>query len=244
MRDDSNRAVSGEHVPERVTVALVSGTALYNVAQNVVLPAWTYTPVNGLATGVLLKIADLLGISRTELGASREDLRRGVPRGLLLGSLAVLAVGIAVAWPTTRVVFNDARVVGIGFGAALFEALVRIPIGTALFEETLFRGVLLAWLARRTSQTRAIIVSSVLFGLWHALPTWMLTSLYQDGAIRDSGVVESIGAIAAGVVLTAMVGAWLAWLRLRTNSLATPIIVHAAANSSAYLAAYIVAHWM
>jgi len=36
----------------------------------------------------------------------------------------------------------------------------------------------------------------------------------------------------------------LAWLRLRTDSLAAPVLVHVAANSASYLAAFAIARWL
>ena len=97
---------------------------------------------------------------------------------------------------------------------------------------------------RRTSTFRAIVGSSVLFGLWHAIPTGRAISLYQDGAIRDAGALASIGVIVGGVIVAGVVGAGLAWLRLRTSSLATPVIVHGLANSSSYVAAFAVGRWL
>lgn len=230
--------------PRRVTATLVSGTAAYNVAQNVILPLWSYLPLNAAATLGLFKLAGWLGLTRDELGSDRTHLRRGIRVGVSLGAVTALGIAAAVAIPGLRSLFRDGRVVGVGLGGAFFQVLIRIPIGTALFEETLFRGVLFAWLRRRTSTLRATVGSSVLFGLWHVLPAGETISLYQDGALRDAGAIASIGAIAGGVVASGMVGAGLVWLRLRTNSLATPIIVHAVANSASYLGAFAIARWL
>ena len=56
-------------------------------------------------------------------------------------------------------------------GSRVFNPLVRIPFGTVLLEETLFRGVLLALALRRWSVATAVIVTSAIFGLWHVVPT-------------------------------------------------------------------------
>ncbi len=230
--------------PEQVTAALVSGTAAYNVAQNVILPSWSYVPLNTAATVGLFKLAGRLGLTRDEVGSDRAHLARGIRIGASLGAVTVIGIAAAVAIPGTRSLFRDGRVIGVGVGGALFQALIRLPVGTALFEETLFRGVLFAWLRRRTSTLRAAVGSSVLFGLWHALPAWSTISLYQEGAIRDAGAAASVGVVVGGVVASGMAGAGLVWLRLRTNSLAAPVIVHAAANSASYLAAFAIARWL
>jgi len=54
------------------------------------------------------------------------------------------------------------------------------------------------------------------------------------------GLLVGIG----GVVITGIVGAGLAWLRLRTDSLAAPVLVHIAANSASYFAAFAIARWL
>lgn len=244
MGADTGRSTPAERDSGGITAALISGTAAYNVAQNLLLPAWSYLPLNAAATVGLFRLADRLGLTRDEVGADRAHLAGGIRIGLLLGAVTLMAIGVAVAIPSTRSLFKDGRVIGVGIGAALFQALIRIPIGTALFEEVLFRGVLLGWLRRRTSTGRAIVGSSVLFGLWHALPAWSTISVYQTGAIRDAGAAASVGVVVGGVVITGMVGAGLAWLRLRTDSLAAPVLVHIAANSASYFAAFAIARWL
>ena len=68
--------------------------------------------------------------------------------------------------------------------------------------------------------------------------------MYQTGAIRNAGVVASVGVVVGGVILTGMVGVGFAWLRLRTKSLAAPVLVHAVANSASYLGAFAIARWL
>lgn len=244
MGADFGQPPPGEQGSGQLTTALVSGTAAYNVAQNLILPAWSYLPLNAAATAGLFRLADRLGLTRDEIGADRSHLARGIRVGVLLGVVILIGIGAAVAIPVTRSLFEDGRVIGVGLGGALFQGLIRIPIGTALFEETLFRGVLLAWLIRRTSTGRAILGSSVMFGLWHALPAWSTISVYQTGAIRDAGAAASVGVVVGGVILTGMVGVGFAWLRLRTRSLAAPVLVHAIANSASYLGAFAIARWL
>ena len=57
-----------------------------------------------------------------------------------------------------------------------YESLARIPVGTAVFEEVAFRGVLPGLIARTTTEPAAVGLSSLLFGLWHVLhiPVFML----------------------------------------------------------------------
>ena len=56
-----------------------------------------------------------------------------------------------------------------GFDRWFIPAL-RIPIGTTVFEELLFRSVLFALLVRLRDVCVAVIMSSIVFGLWHVAP--------------------------------------------------------------------------
>jgi uncharacterized protein len=86
-----------------------------------------------------------------------------------IGAVAVvLAAGAAL--PLTRHAFRDTRY-RLGYGSALLTALVLVPVGTVLLEEVAFRGVLWGLLRRVRGTATATIVSSLLFGLWHVLPS-------------------------------------------------------------------------
>jgi membrane protease YdiL (CAAX protease family) len=63
--------------------------------------------------------------------------------------------------------------------AALLTAFIVVPLGTVLLEEVAFRGVLLGLVRRHRSATWASITSSVLFGLWHILPSLRLNHANQ-----------------------------------------------------------------
>jgi hypothetical protein len=100
--------------------------------------------------------------------------------------------------------------------------VVRIPIGTALVEEIVFRGVLLGSLLH-AGTAQAVIASSIAFGLWHLAPTSIL--------VRTNRLNAAV--VPAGIALTAVAGAFLGWLRIETGSLAAPFLVHALVNSLA-----------
>ena len=89
--------------------------------------------------------------------------------------------------------------------------LVAVLLAPAV-EELFFREVLLVRALAGTSRALAISVTAVGFGLFHM----------------------TAGGIALVLTLTFM-GAVLAWLRLRTGSLAAPFLVHALNNAVALL---------
>ncbi|MDP9441905.1 MAG: CPBP family intramembrane metalloprotease [Actinomycetota bacterium] len=201
----------------------------HNLVGNLVLPPGLYVPVNLGVAGVLVAVAAANRVSAEELGLARSSVKRG----LALGAVAffviasVLVVGALV--PATRRLFADDRVAGFtGWGAA-YQALVRIPLGTVVLEEVAFRGVLLALLNRVTTPAAAVASSSMVFGLWHIVPT--------VEALRTNRVAPGVLPVAAAVLATAVAGAVFCWLRLRSGSLVAPALAHVATNSVALVIA-------
>jgi membrane protease YdiL (CAAX protease family) len=219
-------------------IAVVVGVlSLRNLAGERLIPPEWYVPVNLAVAGFLVLAAWRSGLSAADLGLARARM----PAGLGVGAVvAVATAGVIVAgaaMPWTRSLFEDQRLAAVdGLGELAYQALVRVPLGTVVLEEVAFRGVLLALVAKRWSTGVAVVVSSVLFGLWHVHPT-------LDGlAANDlaTGLPSRMATVAAAVVLTGVAGALLCGLRLATDSLAAPVVVHATMNSVATLAAYIV----
>jgi membrane protease YdiL (CAAX protease family) len=110
--------------------------------------------------------------------------------------------------------------------------LLVIPLGTVLFEETIFRGVLLAVLLARYPRRTAILGSAAAFGLWHLVPAVSAA----DGA----STIAAIGTVAGTIAVTTVAGVLFAWLRMRSGSLLAPILAHVATNSFAYVGAVVV----
>jgi uncharacterized protein len=236
----SNRA------PEIAGIALL---ALHNVAVHRVLTPPGDALLNLAAAGGLCALAVGTGATAADLGMTA----RAAPAGLRLGAVAGLAAAGAVAagarWAPARRLFADERIVAARTGEAVYNVALRIPLATALGEEVLFRGALLALLRRGRATTEAVALTSLLFGAWHLLPAF-------DGLTRRSGRAPVDGArprpsgnaprwsgarrraarVAGHALATAGAGTALAWLRLRSGSVAAPIVVHATVNATGYLA--------
>src|SRR5215831_13692810 len=109
---------------------------------------------------------------------------------------ALAAAATAGGWvliasvPATRPVLGDDRIRGLSGREVAYQVLVRIPLGTVLWEETAFRGVLQAALGRVMPGPAAIAVTSCIFGIWHVGPT--------AAALRINGLADR-GRILAGV---------------------------------------------
>ena len=149
----------------------------------------------------------------------------------------VAGIGLAARAPDTASYFDDARVLRTSRRRAVYETAIRIPIGTALGEELLFRGALLGAVRPPSTRPRAQSrISSLLFGLWHVLPTLHSVADNPPEGHRRRRHARSASSPATLPRPTAA-GVAFATLRLRSRSVLTPVIVHAAINSAAFIAA-------
>jgi membrane protease YdiL (CAAX protease family) len=195
-----------------------------------------YVRLNAGATGTALAAAALSGLTPTDLGIGRGRWLPGrLGRGLAAGAGTCWLLIAAV--PATRPLLGDQRAAGLSGRDVAYQALIRIPIGTALWEETAFRSVLQAALSRVLPGTAAIAVTSGVFGAWHIRPT--LQALRANGLAGDRR--RAIAGTFAGCAATAAGGALLSWLRARSGRLADTLLLHAAVNSGGLIAAHAVA---
>jgi len=140
---------------------------------------------------------------------------------------------LAAAMPMTRGFFNDTRVPADAPGwERLYQTVIRIPVGTVVFEELAFRGVLLAVLCRRLPLRAAVAVNSALFGLWHIVPT--LSTAAANGI---EGLVR-VSLVAGSVLATAVGGVVFCALRIRGRHVLAPAMLHVAFNDVGYLLAW------
>jgi len=195
-----------------------------------------YVRLNLGATGAALAAAKLSGLTPEDLGLGRG---RWLPGRLGCG----LAAGAGACWlliaavPATRPLVGDQRAAGLSGRDVAYQALIRIPVGTALWEETAFRGVLQAALRRVLPDTAAIAVTSGVFGAWHIRPT--LQALRANGLAGRRG--RAVAGVTAGVAATTAGGVLFSWLRERSGSLTAPILLHVATNSGGLVTALAVA---
>lgn len=220
-------------------VAILALTGYANVIANQVLNPWWHIPFNLGILGVALAIARNAGVTVPALGFCRDRIRRGLAVGGVVMGVIGLGILIGVAIPATREFFYDDRVIERSTWVVLFDALIRIPIATAFYEETLFRGVLFGMLVRRWAPLWAAVASNLLFGLWHILPTLNTLETNPAGGMLDGFTGIALAAIGS-VLGTAVAGFGFLWLRLRANSTVAPVLAHIATNSFALLAALFV----
>ncbi|WNV73663.1 type II CAAX prenyl endopeptidase Rce1 family protein [Geodermatophilus sp. DSM 44513] len=193
----------------------------------------SYVVANVAAAAVLLAAARASGLSWAELGLARRRLAAGARWGGACAAVVAAGYATALAVPALRPLLADGRVARLDGAELAVAALVRIPLGTVLWEEVAFRAVLLAALARLLPRAAAIGVSAAVFGLWHVRPTL--------GALAANDLADGPAARAVAVLLaclaTAAAGVLFAVLRERSGSLLAPALLHLATNTLGLLVA-------
>lgn len=220
----------------RFAVVLAGALLAWNSVVHVLPGASAaYVPLNLAAAGVVVGAARSHGLTWSDLGLSRDRMGAGARLGGVCAAIVAGALGIAAAVPALHPLLDDARVRSLGPGDVAYHALVRVPLGTVLFEELAFRGALLGAFARTLDWTRAAVASSVVFGLWHVRPT---LGLIDANDVVDDPLARA-GLVAVAVVATTAGGMFFCLLRARSDSTVAPIVAHTATNSLGILASAI-----
>jgi membrane protease YdiL (CAAX protease family) len=213
-----------------VVTAVAAALAAYSIAAATVLDGAGRVGTALLLVAGLTVIARRAGIGLTEIGFT--NVREGLRWGLAFGVPLAVAIVLLSLVRLPEDPFASGPYGQMSVWEVLFRAAIRIPIGTALFEEYLFRGLLLALLLRRSTPVQALVVSSLLFGAWH-IPL-ALTNADAGGPLHHASVILPVT-----FAVTFAAGALLAWLRIRSGSLLAPFLVHALVNSTALVAAHL-----
>jgi uncharacterized protein len=197
------------------------------------LPRRAYVPANATAAVALLAAARARGTSWSELGLDPRRLASGARYGGTCAAVVGAGYAAALALPALRPLLADARITGLGRWELAERVLVRIPVGTVLWEEVAFRGVLPPALHRVLPRRAADAAAAALFGLWHVAPT--LEGLALNGV--GTGPARRAGLVAAACLGTAGVDVLFTGLRRRSGSLLAPALLHLAANDLGTVAA-------
>ncbi len=143
-------------------------------------------------------VAALSRTSADELGL--RNAAAGLKWGAAASAIPVLGSAVVAAVPALR------RRVRPSEDELAEWVLFRIPVGTVLTEELLFRGVL---------DAASPALSPIFFGLWHIHPA---------RAAGDTVLGTVLATTAAGVVFS--------WLRARSGSVLAPALLHYFLNAS------------
>ena len=225
----------------RIFWATVVALVAFNIARGVGAFGG-FADVISVVLAVLLTIAALrFGMSSGELGLSRSTIGRGVLWGLGAFAVVLIVIVVAALIPATSEFLNDSRA-DVSGSRLLFELVVGIGLGTVLPEELIFRGVLLGSAVKQWGTRLGMVAASLVFGLWHVFPTLSTAGGNEQFAQADSTAMGKVGLVAGAVFATAVAGLVFSWLRLRSRSLAAPMIAHLSTNGVALTVAWFVAH--
>lgn len=118
-----------------------------------------------------------------------------------MGTVAIAAFVIAASRHARRIA--DRRVAHLKGRGIAYYLFLRIPLGTAVVEEDLFRRVLLAmWRAVVASQIIAASCAAVAFGPWHMATTVAAVRINE----ADAPAKRVRSALAGAVVIDVGIG--------------------------------------
>ncbi|MFD8950469.1 CPBP family intramembrane glutamic endopeptidase [Streptomyces xanthophaeus] len=240
--DDTGRR--HPRLPRRIgTWPAVGVTVAVLAAANLALNRWTgpwglVTAV--VVSGLLLGVLRWAGGTLADAGLARGTLARGARWALVLIGLVGFVYLAGALLPATRGLFEDRRYEAMDGGEVMLRVFVLVPVGTVLVEEIAFRGVLYGLVRRAGGAVRATVVSSLLFGLWHVLPSLHLATAKPavNSVVGDSGL-GTVLAVLGAVLFTAAAGVLFCELRRRSGSLLAPMGLHWAVNAFGYLVGYL-----
>lgn len=151
--------------------------------------------------------------------AARAGLQVGDPRGIAWSAAFAIAIVVAIlAWwpplePFTREGSAQRQFAGLGLGAeAITRACLYGALQTGFAEELLFRGLIAGSLSRVLPALWANLTQAAIFLVPH------LAILAFAPELWGMLPIVFIGALILG------------WIRLRSNSIAGPVLMHAAGN--------------
>src|SRR5215469_3354119 len=191
----------------------------------------------------LIALARRAGLDWQDLGLGAGTWRRGATWAAVEMAVVAAVFAAGAALPPTRNAFRDTRY-QLAWPEALLTAFVLIPVGTVLLEEVAFRGVLWGLLRSARGTVTATIGSSVLFGLWHVLPSLSLpTDNVAVGEAVGTGQSAELISVLSTVAFTGLTGVLFCELRRRSGSLLAPAGLHWATNALGVLASAAVWAW-
>ncbi|MEP9416299.1 CPBP family intramembrane glutamic endopeptidase [Gordonia sp. VNQ95] len=217
-----------------LVVALLIGVQIVVFTSPLTYAGW-FIPAAAVVIAILGRVT---GLSWDDLGLSPRTMPTGLRYAVVIVVIVAVVAAGAVALPWTRELFHNDSYPDVP--AAIYAALVLIPLRTVLAEEVIFRGALLGSLARLTSARVALAGQAALFGCWHVASSLGLAA-HNDGIgdIVGTGSLGVVAGVLIAVVVTGGAGLLLGWLRMRSGSLLAPIALHWSVNGIGAIAAAI-----
>jgi membrane protease YdiL (CAAX protease family) len=211
----------------------------YNNIVNLIPPAMHTRLYVGLNVIVLLVVCSCAykfwGFRMADAGIRRGGLWTSLGYGICLVAIIIIPLFIGL-WmlPRIGVSLPAIRLDEMAQEGLVSRLLIRIPLGTAIFEEMLFRGIFLGLLLKELRPQGALLSSSLMFGVWHIVPA--LKVMFRNFGV--SSVLPGTGMFILGILGAVIAGYFFGWVRIRTNNIIGPVIAHLLINDIALVAIY------
>lgn len=197
------------------------------------LPLAVDLAIAGMGYILIYLLVNRSTLTLESLGLSKSQFRKSYKTSIAAALAIIALVGIVYLFDSS--LFEDDRYQrSILYTAAYL--LVLLPFQTAIFEELLFRGIIFASLKKKITTIKAATISSIFFGLWHILPSRSFSSPTDTISL---GAFEQLAVISVLVLVTALAGLVLCYLREKFDSLYVPIFAHWAINGSGAIFAFL-----
>jgi len=213
--------------------------ALYNNIVNLLPPAM-HTRLYVVLNVIVLLIVCFGAYKFWDFRPADAGIRRGglwtsLGYGICLVAMIIIPL-FAGLWMLPRVGISlpAIRLDEMAQEGLVSRLLIRIPLGTVVFEEMLFRGVFLGLLLKKLRPQRALIASSLLFGVWHIVPA--LKVMVRNFAVAS--LAPGIGMFILGILGACIAGYIFGWVRVKTNNMIGPVIAHLFINDIALVLIY------
>lgn len=180
-----------------------------------------------------------LKLSNEEIGICKTNLGRSLLLGLAAAACIVLPFAL-ILWIRSYIALDiSGPVLAVNrLPDLLWRSLIRIPLGTAFFEEMLFRGFAFGYLKKRFSNYKTILLTSLLFAIWHIVPAFKtIRGNFNVGEFflgTALWIVFLTGSFIAGLLF--------GWLRYQGKHIAGCVLAHALINSLSLVIMYVAWH--
>lgn len=220
-------------------LVVLGGIVVLQLVTGLALDSWPEAVLHVVGAVAAVGYALWRGYSVDELGLSRAAVGAGLRLGAAVSAVIIAGVIVLSIVPFSRDFLADDRFDDLSTWEAVYQIAFRIPFITALTEELLFRAVLLAVLLAMTTTLRAVVWSSLAFGLWHVVTT--LNGLDGNDATDSLDGAGAAAGVVAVVVATGVAGLVFAWSKIRSDSIVAPWLIHIAFNATTFTAGVILA---
>jgi membrane protease YdiL (CAAX protease family) len=229
--------VATENQTLLIDVVVIAAILAYGTILARFIPRKAHIRSNVLAALATIAFGLFLGLSLPQMGLTLDGVKNVIVISAL-ATIVIFLVTFAMSFlPFLKHIFLGESFANARVRSVFFEAGFRIPLGTALVEEILFRGVLLGVLLQSYSPLTSSIIAAAVFGLWHIAPS--INSIESNTAVQERMRTKSLrakGSVAGIVFVTFTAGMFFNWLRIISGTILTTWLVHWAINSSGAVA--------